>query len=400
MGRLTLTALASALLSAAHAIDNGVGRVPVMGWSSWYGFTSNINEGLVQQMADAMVSTGLAAAGFSYVNIDDGWAFSRDNTTGVVSPDPTLFPSGMAALAEYVHNRSLKFGIYTCRGTMTCLKRPGSYSFEAVDAATYASWGVDFVKSDSCYGVRSADIDYAIMRDALNATGRHMVFNVCNPGFGTGEFGHSWRTGPDLYSQSWDMFVNRFQLATTPEQRAAAGPGAFPDPDNLEVGVSPRAPPGQGATPLEQRSMFSMWAILPAPLVLAADLRTGLDAYALATLTNAAVIAVNQDALAAPASPIVGDAFAATSVWAKPLQNGDVAVMLLNVNAPGNATIGFSFADAGLPQGSGGNATVTVTDLWTGATTDVYGSGYAAVAQPHEAVMLRLSSSSSSSTHA
>jgi alpha-galactosidase len=342
-------------------------------------------------MADAMVSTGLVNFGYKYVNIDDGWAVARDNKTGEIIPDPNEFPSGMSGLAAYVHSKNLSFGIYTCRGTLTCLKRPGSYEYETIDANTYASWSVDFTKSDSCYGQRSPDIDYAILRDALNASGRPMVFSICNPGFGNGEFGHMWRTGPDLYSQAWDMFVNRFQLAATPENRAATGPGAIPDPDNLEVGYSPRAPPGQGATPLEQRSMFSMWSILPAPLVLAADLRS-LDNYSLATLTNAAVIAVNQDPLVAPATPVIGDAFANTSVWAKPLSNGDVAVMLLNVAAPGpNATIGFSFAQVGLPPNAGGNTSVLVTDLWSGQQTSVYGSGYAAVAQPHEAVMLRLS---------
>jgi alpha-galactosidase len=349
-------------------------------------------------MADAMVSTGLVNYGWRFINIDDGWAVGRDNATGAVLADPTEFPSGLGNLSDYIHARNLSFGIYTDRGTQTCLKRPGSYGYEAVDAATYAhAFRVDFVKSDSCYGVRSPDVDYAIMRDALNATGRPVVFSLCNPGFGDGEFGHMWRTGPDLYSQQWDMIVNRFQLAATPANRAATGPGAFPDPDNLEVGPSPRAPPGAGATPLEQRSQFTMWAVLPAPLVLAANL-SALDPFSLATLTNAGVIAVNQDPLAAPAAPVVGDAFTATSVWAKPLYGGDVAVMLLNLAAPGPATIGFGFDAIGLPgAGGSGNGTVTVTDLWSGASTAVYGSGYAAVAQPHEAVLLRVSTSAAAS---
>ena len=295
------------VLRPGCSLDNGVGRVPIMGWSSWYGFTDNIDEGMLRGMADAMVSTGLSQVGFNLIAIDDGWAVARDNTTGEIIADPTLFPSGMAALATYVHAKNLTFGIYTCRGPMTCLKRPGSYMHEEVDAQSYAKWGVDFVKSDSCYGERSPDVDYAVMRDALNATGRHMAFAVCNPGFGSGEFGNMWRTAPDLSSQSWDMILNRFQQTATAEQRALVGPGSFPDPDNLEVGYSPRAPPGAGATPLEQRSMFSMWSILPAPLVLSADLRT-LDATSKATLTNAGVIAVNQDPLAAPGTPVVGDA--------------------------------------------------------------------------------------------
>ena len=375
---------------AAQALLTGVGRVPTMGWSSWYGFTSNISEDLIRGMADAMASSGLAAFGWKYVNIDDGWAsVARNATTNELVADAALFPSGMASLAAYIHARNLSFGIYTDRGSETCLGRNGSLGFEALDAETFASWGVDFVKEDSCYGARSSDVDYGIMRDALNATGRQMVFNICNPGFGSGEFGHSWRTAPDLYSQQWAMTLNRFQASTTPAQRAATGPGAFPDPDNLEVGYSPRSPPGAGATPLEQRSMFSMWAILPAPLVLAADLRS-LDNVTLSVLTNAAVIAVNQDVLAAPGTPVVGDAFSTASVWAKPLANGDVAVMLLNTGAA-PATIGFTFAQVGFPASGGGNASFTVADLWSGASTEVYGDGYAASALSHEAVMLRVS---------
>jgi alpha-galactosidase len=346
------------------------------------------------QIADALVSTNLSSYGYRYVNIDDGWAVARDNTTNEIIADPNEFPSGFPAIAEYIHSKNLSFGIYTCRGPLTCLKRPGSYSFESIDAATYAKIQFDFVKSDSCYGERSADVDYAIMRDALNASGRPMVFSVCNPGFGSGEFGHMWRTGPDLYSQQWSMFVDRFQLATTPEHRANTGPGAFPDPDNLEVGYSPRSPAGQGATPLEQRTMFSMWSIIPAPLVLAADLTSPLDPYTLETLTNADVIAVNQDELAAPGTPVVGDAYTSTSVWAKPLANGDVAVMLLNIAAPGNSTfVGFSFADVGVvvPPGGAGNTTVTVKDLWTGEVDAVYGSGYGKEVVAHGAVMLRVS---------
>jgi alpha-galactosidase len=220
----------------AVALDNGF-RLPAMGWSSWYGFTSNINEQLVRDIADGITSSGLDAYGYKLVALDDGWAAPRNSTTNVITADPALFPSGMAALSAYVASKGLSFGIYTDRGNFTCLKRPGSFGFEALDAQTYANWGVNFVKEDSCYGSRAPEIDYGIMRDALNATGRHMAFCVCNPGFGNSSFGNQWRTGPDLYSQAWDMVINRWGLAVA--QASLTGPGGFPDPDNLEVGYSP-----------------------------------------------------------------------------------------------------------------------------------------------------------------
>ena len=190
------------------------------GRSSWYGFTSNINEGLIQGMADGLVSSGLDAFGYKLVAIDDGWAAPRDPTTHEITADPTLFPHGMAALSAYVTARNLTFGVYTDRGNLTCLKRPGSLGYEAVDAQTYAGWGVGFVKEDSCYGERPAAVDYGVMRDALNATGRHMAFCVCNPGFGNASYGNQWRTGPDLYSQASRHGALKGRLARAPSYAA------------------------------------------------------------------------------------------------------------------------------------------------------------------------------------
>lgn len=340
-----------------------------------------------------MVSSGLSNFGYSYIALDDGWA-NRSSTNNTLFADPNLFPSGMAATVAYVHSKNLSFGLYGDRGNLTCLGRPGNYGFEALDSATFAEWQVDLLKVDSCYGSRSPDIDYAIWRDALNATHRPIVFVVCNPPFGTGEFGHQWRTGPDLYSQDWSMTLNRFQLATITSQRGVVGPGAIADPDNLEVGYSPRCQPGAGATVLEQQSMFSMWAFLPAPLILSADLRSITQfPEIMSILTNKDVIALNQDSLVIPANPVIGDATTPISVWSRPLANGDIGVMVLNVaGGNGNETIiGFSFTTVGCPPlPNPGQSSYLVRNLWTNITTQVFGNGYAVNPLLHEAILLRI----------
>ena len=272
---------------------------------------------MVRDMADGMVSSGLHAAGYQHIWIDDGWAVGRDSK-GHVLVEASLFPSGMRALSDYIHARGLKFGIYTSKGPLTCLgyaptgqpKRPGSCGFETIDAEVYAhEWQVDQVKDDGC-GQCSQHDPWVAMRDALNKTGRPILFAVhagnCN-NWSTpvqcvnGSVANMWRTGGDLSAGTYSMWTNRLDLATTPMQAALAGPGAFPNPDFLEVGYSPRFHKGQpGSMDVrKQRAMFTMWAALPGPLILSADLRAssmntgrGLDEDVLRILTNKEVIAV------------------------------------------------------------------------------------------------------------
>ena len=362
--RSSTNAILTALLGAACttsvvALDNGF-RVPPMGWSSWYGFTSNINDGMIRGMADGLTSSGLAAAGYTSIWIDDGWVIGRENASGTCGPigpigaktdsckpivDPKLFPFGMANLTAYIHSKGLKFGIYTSKGVKTCLgyqptqpNRPGSCGYETVDANTYVhDWDVDAVKDDGC-GSCAINPWYS-MRDALNATGKHVFLAVhagnCDPRAPgadpvvcvNGTSANMWRTGGDLSSQSYSMWTNRLDLATTPLQYSLAGPGAFPNPDFLEVGYSPRNTKARmGMSVLEQRAMFTLWAALPAPLMLSADVRPaataaggcgGVDADALATLANPEVIAVNQDPRGLPMKAVRrGDG---VEIYAKPL---------------------------------------------------------------------------------
>jgi alpha-galactosidase len=382
---LVVAAAAALLLPRAGALDNGF-RTPAMGWSSWYGFTNNINEALLRDIADGLVSSGLRDHGFRLLAIDDGWALPR-MANGTVTVDPAVFPSGMAAFVDYVHARGLLFGIYTSVGPLTCLayqptqpKRPGSCGYETLDAATYAAWGVDFVKNDGC-GSCSGE-PYVAMRDALNATGRRMYYEIhagTTPGSPNGTVANDWRTGDDLYSSSFAMWTNRLDLATAPAQAALAGPGSFPNPDFLEVGYSPRAPKGAAGvmSALEQRSMFTMWAALPTALILSADVRAGapdggVDADALATLTNDEVIAVNQDALAAPMRCVFNATDGALQVWRKPLAaaaGAAAAVVLFHRGAdtsgplpqpPAVRAVAATWAALGLAPG----ARVAVRDLW------------------------------------
>jgi alpha-galactosidase len=335
------------LVAAAAALDNGL-RVPPMGWSSWYGFTSHINETLFRETGDGLVSSGLADVGWNKVWISDGWAIGRDPQTGHVLEDPAVFPSGMKNLTDYLHGRGLSVGIYTSVGPLTCLgyaagqpKRPGSCGFEQNDADVYVGeWGVDAIFDDGCGPCPQHD-PYAAMRDALNKTGRPVWYGIhagTSPGSPNGTVANMWRTGADLCSSTFAMWTSRLDTSTTPSQIALAGPGSFRDPDKLEIGYSPRAPKGNPSvmTAREQRAMFTMWAALPAPLILSADLRassSGIDAEAFATLTNTEVIAVNQDPAALPMHLISNTSAHGLQVWQKPLSSGASAVVFFHRGA-------------------------------------------------------------------
>ena len=388
-------ALACAL-TAARALNNGL-RLPPLSWSSWYGFTQNINETLIRGIADGLVSSGLAAAGFTGVWIDDGYALPRDPVTHKVTVDAALFPSGMRNLSDYVRARGLTLGVYTSVGNFTCLgyqptqpKRPGSCGFEAVDADTYANdWRVDQVKNDACGGC-PAPGGFAAMRDALNATGRRITYtiggaNVAQPGGEDfGQVANLWRVGPDLYSSEFSMWTDRLDRATTPAQLALVGPGALGDPDFLEVGYSPRAQKGQTQSALEQRAMFTMWAALPTGLTLSADVRDGaggLDADALATLTNGEVIGVNQDALVAPLALVSNTT--GLQVWRRPLASGALAVVFFHRGVstagplpapPAVREIAVAWAALGLARG----ARMSVRDLWARADLGVFVDAFSA----------------------
>lgn len=374
-----------------------------MGWSSWYGFTNNIDEVMLRDMADGMVSSGLSKYGYEHIWIDDGWALARDNATGHVIVDDSLFPSGMKNLTSYVHSKGLKFGIYTSQGDLTCLgyqptqpDRPGSCGFEAIDAHTYAvEWEVDQVKDDGC---GTCGQPWKAMADALNATGRPVWFAIhagTDANATYAQVANMWRVGGDLSAANYDMWLNRLDLATADDQAALTGPGQFPNPDFLEVGYTPRQPKGNANVQslIERRSMFTMWAALPGPLILSADLRPGADSGGIDDqeimdiLTNEEVIAVNQDLAAQPVRPISNNN-KGIEVWRKKLADpSNSAIILFNRNStfftndtqPVNIQV--SWDELGYAQ----DAKVTVRDLWAKKDLGVHQNSFTDSVQSHEA---------------
>ena len=309
----------------------GLADTPQMGWNSWNKFGQNISEQLIREQADAMVAEGLVDAGYIYLNMDDCWHGERD-ADGFVQPDPKTFPSGIEALADYVHSKGMKLGIYSDAGRRTCAGRTGSFGHEYQDALQYARWGIDYLKYDWCatenINPRGA---YTLMRDALRAAGRPIFFSMCEWGSNkpwewAAEVGHSWRTTGDITARfggtsrqrGWGQSVLSIIDQNAP-LRKYAGPGHWNDPDMLEV--------GNGMTVNEDRAHFSMWCMMAAPLILGNDLSKMTDETR-AIILNKKVIAIDQDKLG-----VQGLRYKTENeieYWFKPLENGDWAFCLLN----------------------------------------------------------------------
>lgn len=312
---------------------NGLALTPPMGWNSWNKFSCNVDEKLIHETADAMVSSGMKQAGYTYINIDDCWHGDRDSL-GFIHPDAKRFPSGMKALADYVHSKGLKLGLYSDAGSQTCGGRPGSRGYEFQDALTYASWGIDYLKYDWCNteGLK-AEGAYKTITAALRKAGRPMVLSICE--WGTDKpwvwgpaVGQLWRTSGDIYNcfdcvedhGTWKSFGVMQILDKQEGLRQYAGPGHWNDPDMLEIGNGK-------LTAGEDRAHFSMWAMLAAPLIAGNDLRN-MDKETKSVLTNKMVIGINQDSLG-----IQGFRYSKADgfeVWFKPLTHGRWAVSFLN----------------------------------------------------------------------
>ncbi|XP_065825986.1 probable alpha-galactosidase [Oscarella lobularis] len=290
---LALALLAKVLLFASGAQTGSmIAQTPPMGWSSWNHFTcAGINETVVKGVADAMVSSGLKDFGYIYVNLDDCWQINR-TADGVIVPDPTKFPNGIPSLVNYVKAKGLKFGLYTSRGVMTCQRRPGSYGYEEIDAKTYASWGVEFLKNDNCYPAPHSDpnTDYGKMSLYLNATGKQFVHSVQTPEPIEIAYNVSnmRRVGHDIQDH-YDSMLSLVQEARQQGLAKYAHPGFWNDLDMMEIGNG-------HMTTIEYITHMSLWCLLKAPLIMGNDVRN-IDKETLTILTNKEVLAVNQDAL-------------------------------------------------------------------------------------------------------
>ena len=332
MRKILFIAIVFGSLLSSYGQKFDLAKTPPMGWNSWNKFACDINEDLIKQTADAMVSTGMKAAGYEYLNIDDCWHGTRDSL-GFIHPDAKRFPSGMKALSDYVHSKGLKLGIYSDAGSATCGGKPGSRGYEYQDAITYAKWGIDYLKYDWCNtDALNAEEAYKTMRNALFAAKHPIVFSICEwgqskPWTWGKNVGHLWRTTGDIYN-CWNCeagqgawFANGVLniLDMQKDIRQYAGPGHWNDPDMLEV--------GNGMKVNEDRAHFSLWCMLAAPLISGNDLRN-MNKETLEILTNKEVIAVNQDSLGIQCFKLMD--YGDLEIYAKPLKNGDAAICFLN----------------------------------------------------------------------
>ena len=368
--------LLSAHISYPQQFDN-LALTPPMGWNSWNYFYCDVSENTIKQMANAMVSSGMKDAGYQYIVIDDCWQTSRD-ANGYIIADPQRFPSGMKALADYVHSLGLKFGLYSCAGTLTCQGRPGSHNYEDKDAESYAAWGVDYLKYDWCYsdGLDSRT-SYKTMRDALERAGRPIVFSICEwgstqPWLWAQGIGHLWRTTGDIQA-TWQSFTDLLDRQVGLEQYA--GPGGWNDPDMLEVGNG-------NLTPDENRAHFSLWCLLAAPLMAGNDLRN-MRPEVIDILTNKEVIAVDQDSLGIQGSKIRDDGD--YEVWSKPMKDSSYAVILFN-RSGSEKYMTLSWDEIGFDK----DDVLLARDLWKKQDVGYFQSLYSATVPAHGVVMIRL----------
>ena len=349
---------------------------PPMGWNSWNKFHCDVGDQLIREMADAMVITGMKAAGYQYVNIDDCWQVSRD-AQGTIVADPTRFPSGIKALVDYVHGKGLKMGVYTDAGTLTCQKRPGSVDHEVQDAKTYAAWGVDYVKVDWCHAEGlDPEVHYAKFRDALAQAGRPIVFSICDwgvkaPWLWGPHTGNLWRTTGDISDHYDRMSVIGFGQDGLEK---FAGPGHWNDPDMLEVGNG-------GMKRDEYLTHMSLWVLLAAPLLAGNDLRT-MDAETKEILTNPEIIAVDQDAKGIQGHRIWDEG--PSEIWAKQLADGSQAVGLFN-RGESELKITLDLRMLGF------TGPAPMRNLWEHQDLGSVSGSYAALVPKHGVVMLKIS---------
>lgn len=395
MRKLLCLALCCLAPSAFAQKWEGLALTPPMGWNSWNTFASHINEQVVRGVADAMVANGMRDAGYTYIVIDDCWSLKERDAHGDLVADPAKFPSGMKALADDLHAKGFKFGIYSCAGAHTCGGYPGSWGHEFQDARRFASWGVDYLKYDWCdHGTADARDAYKRMSDALHAAGRPVVFSLCEwgqnkPWEWAAGVGHLWRTTGDIYDsydgiKGWehgwkvilDLQASLVDNVGSDGLAKYAGPGHWNDPDMLEVGKP-------GLSLPESRAHFSFWCMLAAPLIAGNDVRS-MTPEVRAILTDRDVIAIDQDPAGHEGYRVVAEPAKHREIWVKPLSDGAWAVCALNTSdAPADITIEWHR----LWTLSG---TYDLRDVWAKKPVGDTTSDYTVHLASHDVALLRL----------
>ncbi|WDF58690.1 glycoside hydrolase family 27 protein [Flavobacterium sp. KACC 22758] len=378
----------------------GLAMTPPMGWNSWNTFATNIDEKLVKETADIMVSSGLAAAGYNYIVLDDGWMTKERDANGDLVPDPAKFPNGMKALIDYVHSKGLKFGLYNCAGTQTCAGYPGTRGYEYQDARFYAKLGIDFLKYDWCNtkGITAPEA-YTTMSNALKTAGRPIVFSLCewgdNQPWEWGKpVGNLWRISGDIYPcfdcefkhpENWSSWGFMKIAEMRKDIRKYSGPDHWNDFDMMEV--------GNEMNDTEDKSHFAMWCMLSSPLFTGNDYRK-MSKETLAILTNKELIAINQDKLG-----IQGFKHSAEDgleVWVKPLSDGNWAVTFLN-RSDVSKKINFdwkknTFKDVDFGYEADFNKTAfKLKNLWTNKEAGNTKKNFTAELASHDCITLKLS---------
>jgi alpha-galactosidase len=398
MKRLIIVfAIFSSLTMYAQKFE-GLAPTPPMGWNSWNTFQTNISEDLIKHTADVMVESGMKDAGYTYLVLDDGWmAMERDSITGDLVADPKKFPHGMKAVADYVHSKGLKFGLYNCAGTKTCAGYPGTRGYEYQDARYYASVDIDYLKFDWCYSDSINAVEaYTTMSKALKKAGRPIVFSLCEwgqhkPWLWAQSVGQLWRTTGDIYPQfdgthsqgTWTANGIMHIADMNADLYKYAGKGHWNDPDMLEV--------GNGLTAGENRAHFSIWCMMAAPLIAGNDI-TKMSAETKAVLTDKDVIAIDQDTMG-----VQGFRFAkrdSLETWVKPLSNGEWAVCFLNRNdKPQQVSFDWKrdMTEDRMPSMKMDmTSTYKIKDVWANKTAATTAKAFTATVSPHDAVLLRL----------
>ncbi len=374
---------------------------PPMGWNSWNTFTWNINAELIKGAADAMVETGLKDAGYEYIVIDDCWSLPERDAEGRLVADPAKFPEGMKAVADYVHSKGLKFGMYSCAGVMTCAGHPSSFEHEFIDAETFASWGVDFLKYDFCYKPKQVDgpMLYKRMGMALRNCGRDILFSACNWG---SDNVHDWirESGAHMYRSTGDIqdsWVSIKNLALSQMGKQASNANhCWNDIDMLVVGMHGGSNNSfiksseWGCTDIEYKTHFSLWAMMNSPLMIGCDIRNMTDETK-DILMNKDIIAINQDPEGrAPYALEFGrwSGDVCGKILVRPLSNGDYAIGFFNLsdNEVGNANL--MLWDIGLTANSG--YALEMYDCWTHETIGIFTEKFAAHdLKPHDCKVYR-----------
>ncbi len=365
---------------------------PPMGWNSWNTFGPNINEQVIFETADAMVEKGLLEKGYEYLVIDDCWSLKERDSNERLVPDPEKFPHGMKAVADYVHSKGLKFGMYSCAGNLTCAGYPGSFEHEFIDAETFAEWGVDFLKYDYCYHspIIPGKYLYRRMGIALENCGRDILFSACS--WGVDET-HEWikNTGASMWRSTGDIFDTWESIKDLMRQQEKLlpfnGVGCFNDMDMLVVGMHGKGNVGlQGCSDVQYKNHFSMWAFMGSPLMIGCDIRN-MSKETLDILTNEEIIRINQD-------PVCRQPMKHVGVWggddllfySKLLAGGDIAIGLFNLGG-GPVQARLNLDELGLPFSTG--KTLELHELWTGEVSSVKNAILIKDIQPYDCAVLR-----------